>query len=109
MLSRLGSKCRTCPQMKTFNQTLDLFLSMPPPRRGATRGQIDTGLVAMMFARLRTFLLAIMTNHMVHVEWNSGKKAAFNPVPEDIIFRHVHRTMARRLCTTDSSPDPCLH
>ena len=70
--------------MKTFDQTLDLFLSMAPPKRGEkkTRGQIRSGLVATMSSRLRRFLLAITTNRMVHVEWNSGKKAACTAVPE---------------------------
>ena len=88
MLSRLGSRCRAYPQMKTFDQTLDLFLSMAPPKRGEkkTRGQIHSALVAIMSARPRTFLLAITTNRMVHVEWNSGKKAAFTAVPEDLKF-----------------------
>ena len=73
MLSHLGSRCRAYPQMKTFDQTLDLFLSMAPPKRGEkkTRGQIRSGLVAIM---------------SVHVEWNSGKKAAFTAVPEDLKF-----------------------
>ena len=85
--SRLGSMCRAYPQMKTLDHTLDLFLSMPPPKRGAkkTRGQICSGLVAIMLARLRRFLLAITTNRMVHVEWNIEKKAVF-PVPDDIKF-----------------------
>ena len=54
MLSRLGSRCRAYPQMKTFDQTLDLFLSMAPPKRGEkkTRGQIRSGLVAIMSSRL---------------------------------------------------------
>ena len=34
MLSRLGSRCRAYPQMKTFDQTLDLFLSMAPRSEG---------------------------------------------------------------------------
>ena len=74
--------------MKTFDQTLDLFLSMAPPKRGEkkTRGQIRSGLVAIMSSRLRRFLLAITTNRMVHVEWNSGKKAAFTAVPKDLKF-----------------------
>ena len=42
--------------------------------------------VTIFPARLGTFLLAIATNHMVHVEWNGGKKAAFTPVPEVIKF-----------------------
>ena len=88
MLSRLGSRCRAYPQMKTFDQTLDLFLSMAPPKRGEkkTRGQIHSGLVAIVSSRLRRFLLAITTNRMVHVEWNSGKKAAFAVVPQDLKF-----------------------
>ena len=88
MLSRLGSSCRTYPQMNTFDQTLDLFLSMAPPKRGEkkTRGQIRSGLVAIMSSRLRRFLLAITTNRMGHVEWNSGNKAAFTDVPEDLKF-----------------------
>ena len=74
--------------MKTFDQTLDLFLSVAPPKRGEkkTRGQIRSGLVAIVSSRLRRFLLAITTNRMVHVEWNSGKKAAFHAVPEDLKF-----------------------
>ena len=74
--------------MKTFDQTLDVFLSMAPPKRGEkkTRGQIRSGLVAIMSSRLRRFLLAITTNRMVHVEWDSGKKAAFTAVPEDLKF-----------------------
>ena len=89
MLSRLGSRCRTYPQRKTFDQTLDLFLSMAPPKGGEkkTRGQIRSGLVAIMSSRLRRFLFAITTNRLVHVEWNSGKKAAFTAVPEDLKFR----------------------
>ena len=73
MLSRLGSRGRAYPQMKSFHQTLDVFLSMAPPKRGEkkTRGQIRSGLVAIMSSRLRRFLLAITTNRMVHVEWNS--------------------------------------
>ena len=88
MLSRLGSRCRAYPQMKTFDQTLDLFLSMAPPKRGEkkTRGQIRSGLVAIMSSGLRRFLLAITTNRMVHVEWNSGKNAACTAVPEDLKF-----------------------
>ena len=88
MLSRLGSRCRAYPQMKTFDQTLELFLSMAPPKRGEkkTRGQIRSGMVAIMSSRLRRFPLAITTNRMVHVEWNSGKKAAFTAVPEDLKF-----------------------
>ena len=88
MLSRLGSRCRTYPQMKTFDQTLDLFLSMAPPKRGEnkTRGQIRNGLVAILLSRLRRFLLAITTNRMVHVDWNNGKKAAFTAVPQDLKF-----------------------
>ena len=68
MLSRLGSRCRAYPQMKTFDQTLDLFLSMAPPKRGEkkTRGQIRNGLVAIMSSRLRRFLLAITTNRMLN-------------------------------------------
>ena len=87
-MSRLGSWCRAYLQMKTVDQTLDLFLSMAPPKRGEkkTRGQIRSGLVAIMSSRLRRFLLAITTNCMVHVEWNSGKKAAFTVVPEDFKF-----------------------
>ena len=89
MLSRLGSRCRAYPQMKPFDQTLDLFLTMPPAKRGEkkTRGQIRSGLFAIMSSRLRRFLLAITMNRMVHVEWNSGKKAAFTTVPEDLKFR----------------------
>ena len=45
-----------------------------------------SGLVAIMASRLRRFLLAITTNRMVHVEWNTGKKAAFTSVPEDLKF-----------------------
>ena len=88
MLSRLGSRCHAYPQMKTFDQTLDLFFSMAPPKRGEkkTRGQIRSGLVAIMSSRLRRFLLAITTNRMVNVEWNSGKKAAFTAVPEVLKF-----------------------
>ena len=89
MLSRLGSRCRAYPQMKTFDQTLDMFFSMAPPKRREkkTRGRIRSGLVAIMSSRLRRYLLAITTNCMVHVEWNSGKKAAFTAVPEDLKFR----------------------
>ena len=67
MLSRLGSRCRAYPQMKTFDQTFDLFLSMAPPERGErkTRGQIRIGLVAIMSSRLRRFLLAIIPGHPV--------------------------------------------
>ena len=74
--------------MKTFDQTLDLFLSMAPPKRGEkkTRGQIRSGMVAIMSSQLRRFLLAITTNRMVHVEWNSGKKAAFTAVPQELKF-----------------------
>ena len=88
MLNRLGSRCRAYPQMKTLEQTLDLFLSMAPPKRGKKkmRGQIRSGLVVIMSSRLRRFLLAITTNRMVHVEWNSGKKAALTVVPEDLTF-----------------------
>ena len=88
MLSRLGSRCRAYAQMKTFDQTLDLFMSMPPPKHGEKkmREQIRSGLVAIMSSRLRKFLLAITTKRMVHVEWNSGKKAAFTAVPEDLKF-----------------------
>ena len=88
MLSRLGSRCRTYPQMKIFDATLDLFLSMASPKRGEknTRGQISSGLVAIMSSWLRRFLLAITTNRMVHVEWNSEKKAAFTAVPEVLKF-----------------------
>ena len=111
MLSRLGSRCRAYPQMKTFDQTLDLFLSMAPPKRGEkkTRGQICSGLVAIMSSRLRRLLLAITTNRMVHVEWNSGKKAAFTAVPEDFKFPGqpldnggvalYHRLLTRSLST----------
>ena len=86
MLSRLGSTCWPYPQMKTFNQALDLFLSMPAPKYEAkkTRGHIHSDLVANMSAGLRRFLLAIMTNHVVHVEWNSGKKAVLTAALEDI-------------------------
>ena len=89
MLNRLGSRCRAYHQMKTFDQTLDLFWSMAPPKRGEkkTRGQIRSGLVAIMSSRLRRFLLAITTNRMVHVEWNSGKKVTFTAVLEDLKFR----------------------
>ena len=85
-MSRLGSSCHAYPQMKTFDQTLDPSLSMAPPKRGEkkTRGQIHSGLVAIMSSRLRRFLMAITTNRMVHVEWNSGKKATFTAVPEDL-------------------------
>ena len=40
MLSRLGSRCRAYPQMKTFDQTLDLFFE-----HGTTkaRGKEDAG------------------------------------------------------------------
>ena len=88
MLSRLGCRCRTYPQTKTFDQTLDVFLSMAPPKRGEkkTRGQIRSGPVAIMSSRLRRFPLAITTNRMVHVEWNNGKKAAFTALPEDFKF-----------------------
>ena len=88
MLSRLGSSCRAYPRMKTFDQTLDLFLTMAPPKRGEkkTRGQICSRVVAIMSSRLRRNLLAIATNHMVHVEWSSGKKAAFAAVPKDLKF-----------------------
>ena len=90
MLSRLGSMCWAYPQMKTFSEILDLLWSKPPSRRRAkkTRGQILSGLVAMMSARPSRFLLAITTCRMVNVEWNSGKKAAFTPLafPEDIKF-----------------------
>ena len=74
--------------MKTFDQTWDLVLSMAPPKRGEkkTRGQICSGLVAIMSSRLRRFQLAITTNCMVHVEWNSGKKATFTAVPQDVKF-----------------------
>ena len=50
MLSCLGSRCRAYPQMKTFDQTLDLFLSMAPPKRGEkkTRRQIRSALVVIM-------------------------------------------------------------
>ena len=39
-----------------------------------------------MSSRLRRFLLAITTDRMVHVEWKSGKKAAFTAVPADFKF-----------------------
>ena len=111
MLSRLGSRCRAYPQMKTLDQTLDLFWSMPPPKRGAkkTLGRIHSRLVTIMPAWLRTFYLAAMTNRMVHVEWNAGKKAVFTAVPDDIKFPTrpldnggealYHRLLARSLST----------
>ena len=76
MLSRLGSRCRAYPQMKTSDQALDLFLSMAPPKRGEkkTRGQICSGLVAIMSSGLRRFLLAITTNRMLHVEWTGERR-----------------------------------
>ena len=40
MLSRLGSRCRAYPQMKTFDQTLDVFLRMA---RTKARGKEDAG------------------------------------------------------------------
>ena len=88
MLSRRGSRCRAFPKMKTFDHTLDLFLSMAPPKRGEkkTRGKIRSGLVAIMSSRVCRFLLAITTKRMVHVEWNRGKKATFTAVPEDLTF-----------------------
>ena len=39
-----------------------------------------------MVHRWSLWMLAITTNHMVHVEWNSGKKAAFTAIPEDLKF-----------------------
>ena len=88
MLSCLGSRRRAYPQIKTLHHTLHLILSMRPPKWGGrkTLGQIRSGLVAIVSACLRRFLLAVTSNRMVHVEWNSGKNAAFNPVAEDIKF-----------------------
>ena len=37
MLSRLGSRCRAYPEMKTFDQTLDLFLSTARANSGKRR------------------------------------------------------------------------
>ena len=87
MLSRLGPRCRAYPQMKThIGRVFEHGTTNLKRGEKKTRGQIRSGLVAIMSSRLRRFLLAITTNRMVHVEWNSGKKAAFTAVPEDLKF-----------------------
>ena len=64
---------------------------MPPPRRGAkkTRGQIRSGLVAIVSARLRRFLLAIMTNRTCMLSGLVGRRPRSPP------FRRTSKFLTR--------------
>ena len=47
LLSRMGHRCDVYRTLHGFDNTLDLFLTPPPPKRGlkATRGMLKQGLV----------------------------------------------------------------
>ena len=40
ILWHLGLRCRVYPQMKTFNQTLDFFLSIPLAQQGEKKTRV---------------------------------------------------------------------
>ena len=55
MLSRMGHRCDVYRNLHGFENTFDLFLTLPPPKRGlrATRGMLKAGLVAEFASRIR--------------------------------------------------------
>ena len=64
LLSRMGHRCDVHRTLHGFDSTFDLFLTLPPPRRGtkATRGMLKAGLVAVFAARIRRILFADGSN-----------------------------------------------
>lgn len=58
MLSRMGHRCDVYRTVYGFDGTYDLFLTLPPPRRGlkSTRGMLKAGLVQVFASRLRKLM-----------------------------------------------------
>lgn len=58
LLSRMGHRCDVYRNLHGFENTFDLFLTLPPPKRGlkATRGMLKAGLVQVFAARIRKVL-----------------------------------------------------
>ena len=55
LLSRMGHRCDVYRTLHGFDNTFDLFMTLPPPKRGfkSTRGKLKLGLVAEFASRIR--------------------------------------------------------
>jgi hypothetical protein len=55
LLSRMSNRCEVYNHVHGFDATFDLFLTLPPPKRGAraTRGMLRRGLVQLFQSRIR--------------------------------------------------------
>ena len=60
LLSRMGHRYDVYRTLHGFDNTFDLFLTLPPQRRGkkATRGMLKQGLVAEFAARIRSLVFS---------------------------------------------------
>ena len=60
LLSRMGHRCDVYRTLHGFDNTLDLFLTLPPPKRGlkATRGMLKQGLVQEFAQRIRKLVFS---------------------------------------------------
>ena len=60
MLCRMGHRCDVHRTLHGFENTFDLFVTLPPPKRGkkATRGMLKQGLVAEFASRIRALVFA---------------------------------------------------
>jgi hypothetical protein len=60
LLSRMGHRCDVYRNLHGFEATFDLFLTLPPPKRGlkSTRGSLKQGLVVEFMSRVRSIIFS---------------------------------------------------
>ena len=118
LLSRMGHRCDVYRTLHGFDNTFDLFLTLPPPRRELkkTRGMLKIGLVNVFASRMRRLIYSDGSNFLFVVptgarEMHAVFQAAYpdgfefrGPLPVVVparLLEHVLRRAVR--CLTGKS------